>query len=109
MKQHPPEDPNIKWSRAKESSLAKILQEESIEKRLAMAEGLVKAVDVYARIFREILELEQVRKSREALEGESIVDIVAHALERQYLLGTMSEDFDIIKKDRDDKTGEEGA
>ena len=60
------------------------------------------ALETYARIMREILELPELQKSRKFLEGESIVKIVSHALERQFLLGTMADDFDIINKDRED-------
>jgi hypothetical protein len=45
------------------------------------------ALETYARLFKEILDLPELQKSREVLEGESIVKIVAHALERQYLMG----------------------
>jgi len=61
------------------------------------------ANETYARIFKEILDLPEVQKSRETHQGDSLVNIVAHALERQYLLGAMSGDFDVIKADRDDK------
>jgi hypothetical protein len=55
-----------------------------------------------AEVLIEILELPEVQVSRKALEGGKVVDIIKHALERQFLLGTLQEDFDIIKKDRED-------
>ncbi len=48
-----------------------------------------KALELYAEMFKEILDLPQLQKSREVLEGESIVEIVKHALERQYIIGTI--------------------
>jgi len=61
------------------------------------------ALGIYAEIFQEILNMPELKKSREFLEpSKSLPKIIKHALERQYLMGTMSEDFDIIKKDRDD-------
>jgi hypothetical protein len=55
-----------------------------------------------AEVLIEILELPEVQVSRKALEGGKVVDIIKHALERQFILGTLQEDFDIIKKDRED-------
>lgn len=58
--------------------------------------------NVSLEILKEILELPEVQASRKALEGQKVIDIVKHALERQFILGTLQEDFDIIKKDRRD-------
>jgi hypothetical protein len=60
-----------------------------------------KSLGAALNIIKEILELPEVQASRKALEGGKAVDIVKHALERQFLLGTLQEDFDIIKKDRE--------
>ena len=62
------------------------------------------ALDVYTEMFQEIWDLPEVQKSKEFLDGMSLTEVVKHALERQYLLGTLSEDFDVIKKDRDEDT-----
>ena len=50
------------------------------------------AVDTYAEIFQEILNLPELAKSKEVLVGESLTEIVKHALERQYLLGAIGVD-----------------
>lgn len=50
------------------------------------------AVDTYAEIFQEILNLPELAKSKEVLAGESLTEIVKHALERQYLLGAIGVD-----------------
>ena len=47
------------------------------------------ALTLYAEMFKEILDLPEVQKSRGVLEGQSIVEIVKHALERQFVLGTL--------------------
>ena len=59
------------------------------------------ALDIYSEMFDEIWNLPDLEVSKKSLEGKSLTEIVKHALIRQYLLGTMAEDFDVIKKDRD--------
>ena len=64
-----------------------------------------RAVDTLTRVIDEILNLPEVQKSREILEGGLIVDIVRHALERQYNLGAieaLSEEFWASDNDNDD-------
>ena len=65
------------------------------------------ANDTYSRIFKEILDLPELAKSREVLEGQSILEIVKHGLERQYTMGAieaLSEEL-MYKDDEDDEKG----
>ena len=61
----------------------------------------ITALDILSEMFDEIWDLPELKVSKEALEGRSLPEIVKHALERQYLLGAMHKDFDIIEEDRD--------
>jgi len=107
MKARPKEDQYImaeEWDNVPVKFIKALEQwAEEAELQLAQCTATTKAIDTYARILKEIIEIPELQKSREFLEGGNTVDIISHALERHYLLGTMSEDFDIIKKDRDDK------
>jgi len=45
--------------------------------------------EAYEQIIMAILEIPELQKSRQVLEGGLITDIIRHALERQYNLGAI--------------------
>ena len=50
------------------------------------------ALELYSEMFKDILDLPELAVSKRALEGDNLVEIVKHALERQYLLGAIGYD-----------------
>jgi len=47
------------------------------------------ALELYSEMFKDILDLPELAVSKKALEGDNLVEIVKHALDRQYLLGAI--------------------
>ena len=50
------------------------------------------SLEIYSEMFDDILDLPELAVSKKALEGSDLVEIVKHALERQYLLGAIGFD-----------------
>lgn len=77
-----------------------LLSEEEIEEIRKMQIAKEEDLETVTDALVEILNLPEVQPSRKALEYGKVVDIVRHALERQYILGTLEQDFPIIKEER---------
>ena len=53
-------------------------------------------------VLEEIISLPELQISRKALEGGMVIDIIKHALQRQYILGGLDRIFDTDDDDEKD-------